>query len=296
MPRPNKSNLIAIGLLPLLWLSAPAQARLNLPQSRQVVTASAEIIRAVSLNLGQREGAGPHLEPPVQRLVLGILSQDFREACGEMIENWGDIARGTAQWRVRTLYSKAGRVWLAFRCESRASEYAKDYDERPALLRLDTGKLEFLPLGSDAQNDSTLYHIEFAEVLPLEGAEGVAFKVVEPAGNPCCDGPESRSGERWMVFAETPRGVTELLSVVTARDDSSHCDDPEVDSETTYRAQITLERGPRGTVREVVSTFTEEEKEISYEGEKAVPRIASQRSGTLRYRWNAQRLTFEDIK
>ena len=153
-----------------------------------------------------------------------------------------------------------------------------------------------MPLGSEAENDSTLYHVEFSELLPLEGARGVALKVTEPAGNPCCDGPESRSGETWRVFADLPRGVAELLSVTTMRDDSSHSDDPEVDSQTTCRAQITLDRDVQNRDKEVAATFHEEVKEITYEGEKANPHTVSQRSGTLHYRWTPASLHFEEIK
>ena len=194
------------------------------------------------------------------------------------------------------LVRQADQVWLAFRCGSHAPEYEKDYDERPALLRLDTGKLEFFPLGEDAENDSTLYHLEFSEFLPLEGVQGVAFKVTEPAGNPCCAGPDSRSGESWRVFADSPHGVAELLSVVTARDDSSHSDEPEVDTETAYRAQITLARDAQNRVREVAATFRDEVKDITWEGAKANPHTVSERSGTLRYRWNPASLLFEEIK
>ena len=227
---------------------------------------------------------------------MRALPQDFRAACPSLIESWGDIARGTDEWRVRVLVHQADQVWLSFRCGSRAPEYEKDYDERPALLRLATGKLEFPPLGSDAENDSTLYHVEFSEFLSLEGAQGVALRVTEPAGNPCCDGPESRSGETWRVFADSPHGVLYLLSVTTARDDSSHSDDPEVDSETTYRAQITLDRDAQNRAREVAASFHEEVKDITYEGEKANPHTVSQRSGTLRYRWIPASLHFEEAK
>jgi hypothetical protein len=233
---------------------------------------------------------------PIQADLLRALPQDFRAACPSLIESWGDIVRGTDEWRVRVLVRQADQVWLSFRCVSRAPEYEKDYDERPALLRLATGTLEFLALGLDAENDSTLYHVEFSQFLPLEGAQGVVLKVTEPAGNPCCDGPESRSGETWRVFADSPRGVAELLSVTTARDDSSHSDDPEVDSETTYRAQITLNRDAQNRCRAVAVTFREEVKDITYEGEKAYPHIVSQRSGTLHYRWIPTSLHFEEIK
>ena len=84
-----------------------------------------------------------------------------------------------------------------------------------------------------------------AACLLAAGAQGVALKVTEPAGNPCCDGPESRSGETWRVFADSPHGVAELLSVTTARDDSSHSDDPDVDEAVCARcwpASVTTRR------------------------------------------------------
>jgi hypothetical protein len=292
----NRSNLSIVGLLPLLLLSAPAEARLNLLQSKQVVTLPGNLVRSIRADLEPSQPAPKVFSLPIQADVLNTLPKEFRGACAAMIENWGDIAKGTDEWHVRVLVRQADRVWLAFRCGSRAHEYEKFYDERPALLRLETGKLEFFPLGPDAENDSTLYQVEFAELLPLDGAQGMAFKVTEPAGNPCCDGPESRSGERWMVFAETPYGVAELLSVVTARDDSSHSDDPEIDSEVTYRAQITLHRDERKLVREATAAFREEVKDITWDGAKANPHIVSVRSGTLRYRWNPASLHFEEIK
>ena len=156
------------------------------------------------------------------------------------------------------------------------------------------GKLEFFPLAPDADNDSTLYHLDFAGNVPLQGAQGIAFKVTEPAGNPCCDGPESRSGERWMAFAETARGVEELLSLVTARNDASHCDDPEVDTETTYHAEVKFERDSSDRIIAVTATFQEETKEFS--GEIAKPRTVSRRTGALRYRWNPAGFQFEEIK
>ena len=285
-----------VGLFPLLLLAAPAEARLNLLQSKQVITLPGNLVGSIRAGLEPSSTGSVAIAAPIQADLSRALAQDFRAACPSLIESWGDIAKGTDEWRVRVLVRQDDQLWLAFRCASRAREYEKDYDERPALLRLATGKLEFLPLGSDAENDSTLYHIEFSELLPLEGAQGVALKVTEPAGNPCCDGPESRSGETWRVFADLPHGVAELLSVTTARDDSSHSDDPEVDSETTYRAQIALDRDAQNRGKEVAATFREEVKEITYEGEKANPHTVSQRSGTLRYRWTPASLHFEEIK
>ena len=292
----NRGILTLVGLFPLLLRAAPAEARLNLLQSKQVVTLPGNLVGSIRAGLEPSSTGPVAFAAPIQADLLRALPQDFRAACPSLMESWGDIAKGTGEWRVRVLVRQDDQLWLAFRCASGAPEYEKDYDERPALLRLAIGKLEFLPLGSDAENDSTLYHIEFSELLPLEGAQGVALKVTEPAGNPCCDGPESRSGETWRVFADLPHGVAELLSVTTVRDDSSHSDDPEVDSETTYRAQITLDREVQNRDKEVANTFREEVKEITYEGEKANPHTVSQRSGTLRYRWTPASLHFEEIK
>jgi hypothetical protein len=292
----NRGILTLVGFVPLVLLAAPADARLNLLQSKQVTTLPGNLVGSIRSSL-ELSSTGPvTFAAQIQADLLRALPQDFRAACPSLMESWGDIAKGTDEWRVRVLVRQADQVWLSFRCASRAPEYEKEYDERPALLCLATGKLEFVPLGSDAENDSTLYHVEFSELLPLEGAQGVVLKITEPAGNPCCDGPESRSGETWRVFAGSSHGVAELLSVTTARDDSSHSDDPEVDSETTYRAQIILDRDAQNRGRVVVATFREEIKDITYEGEKANSHTVSERSGTLRYRWIPASRHFEEIK
>ncbi len=286
--------MVIVLLAGLLSVPLPALARLNLPQTKQVVTLPDDTVRTLRTSLGSNTTT--ELPRAEEEVLLNALPQGFRASCGDMIENWGEIAKGTAQWRVRVLFTRGNQVWLAFRCGSRAPEYGKDFDERPALLRLDSGKLEFFPLGVDAENDSTLYHLEVAKVVPLDGVEGVAFSAMEPGLNPCCDGPESRSGESWRVFADSSHGVAELLSITTTRDDSSHSDDPEVDSETTYRAELKLERDSSRKVTGVTVTFREEIKDITWEGAKANPKIVSRRSGTLRYHWNPASRVFEEIK
>jgi hypothetical protein len=277
-----------------LVLVAPcAEAQVHLPQLRQVVTLPAETARAFQAALGP-EASSPELSTPAEELLLSALPEGFHASCAAMIEHWGEIARDSAEWKARALHREADRVWLAFRCGSRTPEYKNDYDERPALLRLDAGELEFFPLAPDTDNDPTLYHLDFAGNVPLQDAQGIAFKVAEPAENPCCGGPETRSGERWVVFAETARGVTELLSLVTARDDASHCDDPEVDTETTYRGEVKFERDASDRIIAVSTSFQEETKEFS--GENPEPQNVSRRTGTLRYRWNPTRFQFEETK
>lgn len=78
--------------------------------------------------------------------------------------------------------------------------------------------------------------------------------------------------------------------------DSSHSDDPDVDSETTYRAQVTLDRDPQNRATAVTVAFREEVKDITYEGEKANTHIVSQRSGRSRYRWVPASVHFEESK
>ncbi len=278
----------------VLMAALPAQARLNLPQSRLTVTVPSETVRALRENLRSSTDPTAELPEAIHRDLLSALPQDFRGACSALMEHWGEIAKGTDEWRARILLRRGERVWLALRCASRAPHYGQFYDERLALLRLDTGKLELFATGPDAENDSTLYHLESAEALPLEGAQGFAFKLVLPGENPCCDGPESSSEERLMVLSETPRGITESLSVVTARDESSHSDDPEIDSETTYRAEVKFECDSTGHVAAVTAPFHEESKEFS--GDKPEPQNVNRRSGTLRYYWNPASLTFDQIK
>lgn len=292
----NRSLLTFTGLLSFALLATPADARLNLPQSKQVTTLPGNLVTSIRASVEPSPARSEAFAAPIQAELLRALPQDFRAACPSLIESWGDVAKGTDEWQVRVLARKAEQVWLAFRCASRAREYEKDYDERPAVLHLTTDKLEFVPLGPDAENDSTLYHVDFSELLELEGAHGVVLKVTEPAGNPCCDGPESRSGETWRIFAETPLGVVELLSITTARDDSSHSDDPDVDSETTYRAQVTLDRDAQNRGTEVTVAFREEVKDITYEREKANAHIVSQGSGRSRYRWVPASMHFEETK
>lgn len=292
----NKGILILVGLFPLVLFAAPEDARLNLPYSKELTTIPPSLDTSIRANLEQFPDGALALAAPVQAELLNALPQEFRASCRSLITSWGEIAKGTDEWRVRVLVRQGDEVWLSFRCASRAPEYERDYDERPALLRLATGELELLPLGSIAENDSTLYHVDFSELVTLEGAQGVALRVTEPSGNPCCDGPESRSGQTWRIFADSPRGAVELLSVTTARDDSSHSDDPEIDSETTYRAHLTLDRDAHSRVSVIAAAFREEVKDITYEGEKASSHTVSQRSGTLHYRWVPASMRFEEIK
>jgi hypothetical protein len=160
------------------------------------------------------------------------------------------------------------------------------------LLRLVPGILELLPLGNNSADDDEVHQIDFGQRVPLAGADGFSFRVTVPQ-NPCCDGPESRSLERLMIFADSPAGVVESLSVVTSRDDLSHCDDPEVDTETTYRAEIRYARDSKDSVVALSVDFQEKVVDTNWDAGVAKTHTTSEHSGTKQFRWNSTALKFE---
>src|SRR5215467_1873550 len=123
-----KRRILTSVPLVLLLLAAPAEARLNLLQSKQVVTLPENLVGSIRASLEPSPTGQVELAAPIQAQLVRALPQDFRAACTSLIESWGDIARGTDEWRVRVLARQADQVWLSFRCASRVPEYEKDYD------------------------------------------------------------------------------------------------------------------------------------------------------------------------
>lgn len=99
-----------------------------------------------------------------------------------------------------------------------------------------------------------------------------------------------------MIFVETPHGVLESLSVLTGRDDSSHSDDPEVDTETTYHADITFAHDTSNLVTAAKAVFHEQVTDTTWEANKANSHTLSERSGTLQYQWNPSTFKFEKAR
>ena len=99
-----------------------------------------------------------------------------------------------------------------------------------------------------------------------------------------------------MIFVETSHGVLEALSVLTGSDDSSHSDDPEVDTETTYQSDVTFEHDAKNLVTAASATFRERVAETTWEANKANSHTVSERSGTLRYQWNPSTFKFEKAR
>jgi hypothetical protein len=268
-----------------------------LPQTRQVVQLGKPARAAFGEYFSRSQAAG-ELPAPLQDSLLESLPETFRSDCGSLMKEWaGERGRDSSQWSVRLLDHQGARAWLAFGCGSRLKDedMARYHDERLALLRLDSGAIELAPMDAASQEIEGVYHFEFAEQLALKNATGFCFRVTI-GNNPCCDGPEYRSQERLMIFVDTPQGALESLSVVTGRDDSSHSDDPEVDTETTYHADLKFERGLDNLARAANATFREKVVDTTWESGKAKHHTVSERSGTLRFRWNPTTFKFEEVR
>ena len=98
-----------------------------------------------------------------------------------------------------------------------------------------------------------------------------------------------------MVFVDSQAGVVESLSTVTMQDDLSHCDDPEVDTETTYNAEIKFVRDSRHFVIALSAPFHEKVTDTTYESGMAKPHTTSEHSGTLEFRWDGATLKFMQV-
>jgi hypothetical protein len=270
---------------------------MNLPQSRQVVQLGGNIRTALRDGFSRPQVAA-ELPAPLQNSIIQSMPEAFRNDCRSLMDAWaGERGRNSRMWNVRLLNRQGDRLWLAFRCGSslKDEDMARYYDERLALLHLDTGAIELLSPGQGAEESEGVLHYVFANQLALKNATGTSFRV-SVANNPCCDGPESRSQERLMIFVETRQGALRSLSVVTSRDDSSHSDDPEVDTETTYHAEIKFEHDMNNLVTEASAAFHEKVVETTWEANKANDHTVNERSGTLRFLWNPSSLKFDEVK
>ncbi len=275
-------HLRAYPFLALLLAPRGAEARLNLPQRALVVPLSAEAANVARRNF-VRTTSQAKLPADLQRLFIANLPRELRGACAGLMETWGNTLSGTEEWSVRALSREPTSVWLAFRCRTRFPDWKQYYDERLAAFRPEAGVLEFFPLGPDAENDSSLYHVEFAESIVLEGVEGEAFRVTSTTDNPCCGGPTAISEERLVIYIRTTQGFKEALSVLTRREENDH-DDVDGDTDTVYSAEVKYERDSKGKVASVVANFRE-----AVNGKR-------RRTGRLSYRWAPTTFRFEEVK
>ena len=275
----------------------PAQNRLNLSQSRQVVQLAKDTRAALRDGFSHPLAAG-ELPAPLRNSVLQIMPEDFRNECRSLMESWaGERGRDSSMWSVRLLDRQSDREWLAFHCGSglKDEDMARYGDERLALLRLNSGTVELMPPGPRDEENEGVLHYDFASQIALKNATGFCFRLTV-GNNPCCDGPEYRSQKRLVIFVDTPQGVLRSLSVVTARDNSSHSDDPEVDTETTYHADIQFEPDVNSLVTAVSAAFQEKVIDTTWEGDKPNYHTVSEHSGTLRFLWVPATYKFQEAR
>jgi hypothetical protein len=242
--------------------------------------------------------AAGELSAPLRNSILQTMPEDFRNECRSLMEAWaGDRGRDSSAWSVRLLDRQDDREWLAFHCGSslQDEDMARYFDERLALLRLDSGTIELLPPGPRDEENEGVLHYEFANQLALKNATGFCFRLTV-GNNPCCDGPEYRSQERLVIFVDTPNGAKESLSVVTGREDSSHSDDPEVDTDTIYHADIRFERDTNALVTAASAAFHEKVVDTIWEANKPNPHTVSEQSGRLHYQWNPSCFIFDEVR
>jgi hypothetical protein len=270
-----------------------ADSRLNLPQLSQSIPLD-DAARSAVREYFSHPGRAGELPASLQNLLVHNLLESYRNTCTSIVGQWGTADPAATNFlRVRLLDYQGNRAWLAFRCGAPELDTGGLYDERPALLRTDTSTLELLPLGPD-KGDDDVYQIKFIRRLRLKNAEGFSFDVTARQ-NPCCEGPETRSQEHLVVFADTPRGAVESFSVETARDDLSHCDDPEVDTESTSQSEVKFERDAEGFESTATVRFHQKVVDTHWESGVARPVTVSDQSGTLHFRWNPIIFKFEQI-
>ena len=288
-------TVLALGGGVRAFVSARAQDSFTLPQEPQRGTLTDLALASARDALGPSAASGADVPATLQAAVLQALPATFQTACGRLLDAWaGDRVRASSDWRVRVVDRQDNTAWLAATCASRLtdSDLARYRDERLVRLRLDDGRLDVPALTTDDDSRDAVRRIEPGSRLSLPAGTGFVF-IVHFDDNPCCDGPELRSQVRTVVFLETPAGPREVLSVVTARDNTSSSDGPDVDVETTYQADLTFDRDANGVVTGAHATFRDRVVETTWPANKATPRTRRDRTGTLRFRWNPVRLLFE---
>lgn len=269
----------------LLWLlPGAAEARLNLPQLSQTVTlpaATQQQLRAAY----RPTGRAPMLASPVvQRLLIAGLPAELRNACAEVVNGWGDLARGTGRWEIRGLHFERDGArllhFLAFQCGSTLEDYKMALDERLAVLELDptAARLRFFPFAEDCANCSELYQVDYSGMFPLERGRLLALQVSSTTENPCCDGPHRESRDTLLYLA-----LPEVEPVLTLELQHTRLDhaDVEGDQREDCHTKIDYATDAQDHPTEITATTT------CYVNAKPQP------PETRRYRWDATRRRWE---
>ncbi|MGH7948011.1 MAG: hypothetical protein ACREQF_02155 [Candidatus Binataceae bacterium] len=267
--------MLATAALASLLCAGSAEARLNLSQNKESFKLSTPGAGAFREYLATEPGPNHLIPSDVTRALTSDLPARLRDSCAEAVDGWRTGAGPTAGITLRLLTRDAGGVWLALRCSSSRRDIAQYYDERLLFVRPDTATGELMPFDLDAENDSTLYHIEFQEELLSIAGPAAAFRVSSSNDNPCCDGPTRFSEEKLLILAGTGASVKQLFTTKLRQDQDNH-DDIDGDSHVIYVATVTFERDDRKQLETIDVKFNEEENG------------KARRSGIDRYGWDAE--------
>lgn len=287
------STLRARGLRSTLFLAlalliaSPLSARYNLPQvSKRIPIRGERHTELRQFFAGQREGAV--MPAGVEGVLLDALEPVYWSGCREMISHWGEEARASARDSVRVLYramSEAStvQVVLAYRCSSALRSYAEGYDERLAWLTVAPthSEIVLLPHAGGVEDDFDLSRIEFTGVAGVPSGTAVRLRIEIRLNDLVLAGPEAWEVEKEIWYVARPGGPEPVLDLEVAKDEYSHSDGPEGDSEKHAKTELRLERNAVGEVVAVVAETAKTETDK--------PPTKS----TVRYRWRPENQRFE---
>lgn len=265
---------IALAVLLLLAISGTADARLNVSQRKETFVLAESAAAALRTYLATEPDPAQPIPTKLARDLTTALPSRLKNSCSEALEAWRSGAAATATLALRVLSRDAGGVWLALRCSSSRRDLAQYYDERLLVFRPKTATGELIPFDLDAENDSTLYHIEFQEQVLTNAGPAAVFRIVSDSENPCCDGPTRFREEKLLILSDAGDSVKQLFAAPLRQEQDNH-DDVEGDSHTIYVAKVTFERDDRQQLETINVKFNEEENG------------KARRSGINRYGWDA---------
>jgi hypothetical protein len=236
----------------LLTCSASALGQANLPQSKEKVVLTGAVRKALEAGLtGPSEsiaGTSRYLPLSAQTaaLIVQSLPKSFRDSCAELVDDWREDTKGTAQWSVRVLFSSRDErgtdAVLALSCGSKYPGMAEWYDERPAVVVLtpESATLRIVPLAPESHNSGPFYHLAFSKTYAAVGARLVELAASYSGDNPCCDGTDHQSGDRFVVLSLPD--AEQVLSLDKGTYANSEDDADETSTEWVCEAKIDYDR------------------------------------------------------
>ena len=268
----------------LIGSTTLASDRLNLPQLSADFAVNGTELQAIFQRDPNRDNQ--ELPPQLAEAVLSSLSADFRNACHGMMPDFGAAAAAQSTWRwsVTLLHAESSpgvqNALLALRCTVHVPDVTF-YDERLAVyLSGSTRILKMVALDQDCTNCSDTYHLHFRQKFRNPSGYLAELSVEHTTENPCCDGGDTDSGERWVLI-HVPSGAN-VLAFDKEAYHYNH-DDQDGDTETNCKADVAYERDTAANLK-AVRTKTG----CTENGQFKAPET------TARYIWDEAKCRFHD--